>query len=181
MVLNDQRRVGCRVSYFVTIFSLLPTTFAVLHGDEQFGEIPGGRFWAFHSAGVSIVDPDQCRVEHSITKDHQDEYLPDAWNDGVYMEHSVTGHGYVLINSGITKDDTDGASADGGTGEVLVFSTNPQHKYQDRHSPVLSRIQVGGDPWNAYGVYTHNQVRRPRFLHKIQSTSEAYFLCLFFV
>jgi len=42
---------------------------AVKYGDEKYGDISGGKFWAFHTAGVSIVDPETCEIETTITQD----------------------------------------------------------------------------------------------------------------
>jgi hypothetical protein len=134
---------------------------AVLYGDEQFGTIPGGRFWAFHSAGVSIVNPESCRVEYTFSTDDQGSVLPNTWNDGVYMESSSSSTDptkskktYVVINSGVTKFDSH-ENLEGGSGEVIVFSADP--KDYDTN-PVKSKVIVGGQPVHSYAVYTRNEV-----------------------
>jgi hypothetical protein len=133
---------------------------AVKYGDEQFGNVAGGRFWAFHSAGISIVNPDTCRVEKTFKTDADGNNLPNSWSDGVYMEPSSTTtddqpQGYVLINSGVTRYNVP-PFPDTGTGEILVLSTNPKHSKQ----PVMSRIDVGGRAVHSYGVTSHDQVRQ---------------------
>jgi hypothetical protein len=139
----------------------LETTGAVKYGDEQFGNEAGGKFWVFHSAGVSIVNPDTCILERTFNTDADGSSLPTSWFDGVYMESSLTTpddnerEGYIIINSGITRFDVP-PFPDTGTGEVLVLSTNPN----DSGEPVLSRIDVGGRPVHSYGLYTENQVRK---------------------
>jgi hypothetical protein len=136
----------------------LQPTGAVKYGDEQFGNQAGGKFWAFHSAGVSIVNPDTCTLEKTFKTDADGNSLPTSWYDGVYMESSFTSpdddepKGYVFINSGITRFDV-APFPDTGTGEVLIMSTNP------KDLGVVSRIDVGGRPVHSYGVYTHDQVR----------------------
>ena len=126
---------------------------AVLIGDEQFAEKDGGRFWAFHSAGVSVVNADTCRVEHTFRNDPTGLALPDSWADGVYMEHTTSnGEGYVLINSGVTSYDED----DQPMGEVIIFSTNP--KLYEGRGPVESRVPIeGGRHHSSYGIYTRNE------------------------
>lgn len=124
---------------------------AVLYGDEQFGNIPGGRFWAFHSAGVSIVNPETCSVEHTFSTDNEGSFLPNSWYDGVYME--TLEKNYVVINSGVTKFDSH-ENLEGGAGEVIVFSADPA----DYANPVKSKVLVGGQPVHSYAVYIRDEV-----------------------
>lgn len=132
------------------------STSAVLYGDEQFGDDDGGRFWAFHSAGISVVNPETCLVEHSFTQDQEGNSFPDAWSDGIYMRpsdghlerarhlgHDPSTPGFVLINSGITKFDGH-ENLEGGAGEVLAFSTDP--KRYATGDVLESRVIVGGRP-----------------------------------
>ena len=100
---------------------------------------------AFHTDGVSIVNPENCKVEHTFDKDGDGDMLPNNWYDGIYMEKEEKG--YVLINSGVTTDT--------GKGEVLVISTD----VADKDSPVISRIEVGPRPVHGYGVHTRDEVR----------------------
>jgi hypothetical protein len=108
----------------------LQSTGAVKYGDEQFGNEAGGKFWAFHSAGVSIVNPDTCRLEKTLKTVADGNSLPTSWSDGIYMESTLTTSdgnerdGHILINSGITRFDVP-PFPDTGTGEVLILSTNP--------------------------------------------------------
>lgn len=125
----------------------------VLYGDEQFGEISGGRFWAFHSAGASIVNPETCSIERTFSTDKEGSFLPNSWFDGVYMESGATGKNYVAINSGVTRFDGH-ENLEGGAGEVLVFSANPA----DYDNPVRSKVIVGGRPVHSYAVYTRDEV-----------------------
>ena len=153
---------------------LLPHgTRSVLYGDEQFGDIKSGRFWAFHSAGVSIVNPESCKVERTFTQDNEGKTLPNTWYDGAYMEiqrkvedaASATTtadkmkptEGYVLINSGITTFDGH-ENLEGGSGEVLIFSTDPK-KYETKTDIVVSKVVVGGRPVHSYAVYPRDEVR----------------------
>jgi hypothetical protein len=124
-------------------------THAVLQGDEQFTTVQGGHFWAFHAAGLSIINPETCRIDHEVRADTVNNFLPDRWADGVYMERDDTaagGGGYILINSGVTSYDQD----DKPMGEIIVFSTASQS--------VLTRIPVeGGRHDYSYGVYTRKE------------------------
>jgi hypothetical protein len=39
--------------------------------------------WAFHSAGVSIVHPDEtCSIERTFSTDNEGSFLPNSWFDG---------------------------------------------------------------------------------------------------
>ena len=161
---------------------------AVLIGDEQYGDNPHGRFWAFHSTGFSVVDPATCRVEATVSsyeaEDGSATSLPTRWYDGVYMEPSQheddedvlesipsasdrdrrlghrsdhhRRHGYVLINSGITKSDGH-ENLGGGTGEVFVLSTDPARLRSDTNGPVEAVVRVGGRPVHSYGVHPRDQ------------------------
>jgi len=141
-------------SFNVALFCLGTVGLAksVLIGDEQYGDIAGGRFWAFHSEGISIVNYDTCEVERTFKKGLNGDRLPSQWKDGVYMETQMGNEGLVLINSGVTKSDGH-ENPGGGTGEVFVISTNPA----DYESPVKAVVEVGGRPVHSYGVYTRNQ------------------------
>jgi hypothetical protein len=141
----------------------LQPTGAVKYGDEQFGNVAGGKFWVFHSAGVSIVNPDMCSLEKTLKIDANGNSLPTSWSDGVYMESSLPTldddepQGHMLINSDITRFDLPPFLDTGtGTGEVRILSTNPN----DWEQSVVSRIDVGGRPVHSYALYTHDQVRK---------------------
>jgi hypothetical protein len=161
VLLYYQKAAAVVVALFVWATHHISSVSAVLYGDEQFGNLPGGRFWAFHSAGVSIVNPESCRVEHTFSTDDQGSPLPDTWNDGVYMETSSsptdptkTKKSYVVINSGVTKFDSH-ENLEGGSGEVIVFSADPKD-YDS--NPVKSKVVVGGQPVHSYAVYTRDEV-----------------------
>ena len=127
---------------------------SVLYGDEQFGDVEGGRFWAFHASGISIVNPESCSIDKTITKDGDGEGLPTSWYDGVYMEKTSEEHqGFVMINSGVTEFDSH-ENLEGGTGEVLAISTN----LEDLDDPIKARIRVGGRPVHSYSVFKRDEV-----------------------
>jgi hypothetical protein len=127
------------------LLSSWTTTRAALQGDEQFAAVPGGRFWAFHAAGLSIVNPETCQVDHEVRADTDDDLLPDRWADGVYMERDTAG-GYVLINSGVTTYDKE----DHPLGEIIVFSTATKS--------VVTRVPIEGERHSySYGVYTRQE------------------------
>jgi len=70
------------LSFSVSLLSLLAVpSVAVLYGDEQFGDIAGGRFWAFYEEGIAVIDPEKCEIETTIEQDHNGEKLPVSWND----------------------------------------------------------------------------------------------------
>lgn len=142
-----------RLMFFIVLAFLAIPVSSVLYGDEQFGDIAGGRFWAFHSEGVSVVNPESCSVERTFTTDDEGNVLPSSWFDGIYME-SQDGGAYVLINSGVTRFDGH-ENLEGGAGEVLVFSTLTA----DYDNPVKSKVTIGGRPVHSYGVYTRDEVR----------------------
>jgi hypothetical protein len=79
---------------------------AVLYGDEIYQDIPGGKFWAFYTQGIAIIDPESCTIETNITKDHNEDDLPVSWNDGIYMQNTaVNGNneGYIMIGSRVDE------------------------------------------------------------------------------
>jgi len=135
---------------------------AVKYGDEYYGNLEGGRFWAFHSAGVSVINPETCAIEATITKDLSGKNLPASWYDVIYMEKNadrtdrmITGapkNGYVIINSAETVNDGH-LDTSGGTGEVFVFSANPANLNQ----PVVSQVYIGPRPVHSYGVYPRDE------------------------
>lgn len=158
VVLPFSQRFVCSL---VAVVALLANPVsAVLYGDEQFGNIPGGRFWAFHSAGVSIVNPETCSLERTFSTDNEGSFLPNSWFDGVYMETPTKN--YVVINSGVTKFDGH-ENLEGGVGEVLVFSVDPA----DYEQPLKSKVIVGGRPVHSYAVYTRDEVSM-RFVEQVQ-------------
>jgi hypothetical protein len=87
----------------IMMISNIPTTSAVLYGDEQFGDVTGGKFWAFYNGGIAVIDPATCAIEKTITTDHDGEPLPTSWNDGVYMQTQDATEGYVMIGSRVDE------------------------------------------------------------------------------
>jgi len=122
-------------------------TQAVLYGDEQYLDVPGGKFWAFYSGGVAIVDPETCNIEKKITQDHEGKDLPGGWSDGVYMQYDGSSglEGYVMINSRINSENAQGDPVS----SVIALSSTERK--------VVSTIEVGHRVVHSYGVHTHNQ------------------------
>ena len=167
----------CSYFLFVSIVQALffvgglHTASSVLYGDEGYGNLEGGRFWAFHSNGISVVNPESCSIDRSITLDADGNGLPRKWFDGVYMEstqkhdmdmdhmrklsHSEPEAGYILINSAEPVYD-DHQNIGGGSGEVLVIRTSPS---LDDNEVVQNRILVGSRPVHSYAVNTRDEVR----------------------
>lgn len=149
---------------------------SVLYGDEMFGNIEGGRFWAFHSSGISVVNAESCSIERDITKDADGNGLPRKWFDGVYMEAASPYHmdhherklvhtepGFILINSAEPVYD-DHENLGGGSGEVLVIATDPSLKEDE---VVQNRVLVGNRPVHSYAVYPRGEVSSIAKLHSL--------------
>lgn len=164
MAVNERRAHHSLLFYSSVLALVLASTHSVsgvLYGDEQFGDIPGGRFWAFHSAGVSIVNPESCSIDKTFSYDKEGSFLPNSWFDGVYMQ-SKSGKNYVMINSGVTKFDGH-ENLEGGAGEVLSFSTHPK----DYDDPVKAKVTVGGRPVHSYAVYPRDEVSLYRHIYHL--------------
>jgi len=56
------------VNIALLLFVTVKRVKSVLIGDEQYGDLEGGRFWTFHSEGISIVNYDSCQVEKTLTQ-----------------------------------------------------------------------------------------------------------------
>jgi hypothetical protein len=104
---------------------------AVLYGDEQYGDVPGGRFWAFFNQGIAIIDPSTCLIEKTITADQEGNPLPTAWSDGVYMQSPDATEGYMMIGSRV--DETN-ALGDVVSHAYIVSTTSHE---------VVSKVEVG--------------------------------------
>ena len=141
----------------------------------MFGNIEGGRFWAFHSSGISVVNPESCKIEKDITKDTDGNGLPRKWFDGVYMEANSPYHvdqherklvhtepGFILINSAEAVNEDDHGNLGGGSGEVLVIATDPSLKEDE---VVQNRVLVGNRPVHSYAVYPRGEVSLFETLH----------------
>jgi hypothetical protein len=116
---------------FLAASALVSPSKAVLYGDEIYQDVPGGKFWAFYNEGIAVIDPETCSIETTITVDHNDEPLPTAFNDGVYMQSKDDSEGYILIGSRVD--------------ETNVMGDTVSHMYAistiDRK--VISKAEVG--------------------------------------
>jgi len=130
---------------FLAAAALTPTTKAVLYGDEIYQDIEGGKFWAFYSGGIAVIDPQSCLIETTITQDHNGEPLPGAFNDGVYMQSKNDEEGYILIGSRVDETNNLGDVVS----HMYAVSTN------DRK--VITKAQVGPRVVHSYGVYPQNE------------------------
>lgn len=125
--------------------ALLKPTEAVLYGDEIYQDVAGGKFWAFYTEGIAVVDPETCSIETLITTDHNGEALPNAFNDGVYMQSEDDTEGYILIGSRV-----DETNALGDTVSHMYAISTTQRK-------VLSKAEVGPRVVHSYGVWPQNE------------------------
>jgi hypothetical protein len=135
---------------------LISPTFAVLYGDESYGDLDG-KFWSFYSGGVAVIDPETCSIENVITTDNSGLSLPAGWSDGIYMQyfpqegdghsHNIRPHiendlkGYVLINSRINRDNDTGDTVS----DVYIFNTETKE--------VESVVEVGPRVVHSYGIH----------------------------
>jgi hypothetical protein len=142
----------------LAVLGLCRVTNAVLYGDEGYLNIDDGRFWVFHSAGVSIVEPESCTIESNITSDMDGQDLPESWYDGIYMQYLVgedverrnlekdgSYQGYVLINSGIDRSNSAGERVS----DIYIFDTKKEQ--------VESIVEVGPRPVHGYGVHRQDE------------------------
>mmetsp|Transcript_36154 Transcript_36154/g.71164 ORF Transcript_36154/g.71164 Transcript_36154/m.71164 type:complete len:567 (+) Transcript_36154:53-1753(+) len=136
------------LSFSVSLLSLLAVpSVAVLYGDEQFGDIAGGRFWAFYEEGIAVIDPEKCEIETTIEQDHNGEKLPVSWNDVVYMQYDNGGtlEGYLMAGSRVDYSNELGEPVS----DAYAISTT------DRK--VVDTIQVGPRGVHSYAVWTQNE------------------------
>jgi len=124
--------------------ALSPTN-AVLYGDEIYKDVAGGKFWAFYSEGIAVIDPESCSIETTITTDHNGDVLPNAFNDGVYMQSKDDSEGYILIGSRVDESNSLGETVS----HMFAVSTT------DRE--VISKAEVGARVVHSYGVYPQNE------------------------
>ena len=145
--------LNCKKALLSAVLGVLAvsSSHAVKYGDEAFGDDEYGKFWAFHSTGVSIVNPDTCQVETTVSVDGDGQPLPSRYYDVIYLEKD--GKGYVGINSAIPVDD-DAHGLSSGAGEAIFFSSS----MEDRQQPVVSRVVVGPRPVHSYGVKIGEEV-----------------------
>jgi hypothetical protein len=142
---------------FVGILVFIYCTDAVLYGDENYLDLPNGRFWAFYSGGVALINPDTCVIENTITQDNEGMELPEGWSDGIYMQYHKREagvsqseldegiEGYVLINSRIDRTN----SAGDRVSNIYVFGSVSEK--------VESIIEVGPRVVHGYGIHTHDE------------------------
>jgi len=118
---------------------------AVLYGDEIYQDIPGGKFWAFYSEGIAIIDPESCDIETTITQDHNGDKLPTGWNDGVYMQSPSNDEGYVMIGSRVDETNE--------LGDVVSHA----YAVSTTGRKVVAKTEVGPRVVHSYGVYPQNE------------------------
>ncbi|CAB9524490.1 Inherit from COG: 40-residue yvtn family beta-propeller repeat protein [Seminavis robusta] len=135
-----------RFSSFCMLGLLASKTQAVLYGDEQFGDLPG-RFWAFYSEGIAVIDPESCSIETTITKDHEGKALPTSWNDVVYMQYDNEGtlEGYVMAGSRVDYSNELGEPV---SDAYAISSTDRK---------VVDTVQVGPRGVHTYAVWTQDE------------------------
>ena len=111
---------------------------AVLYGDEIYQDIPGGKFWAFYTQGIAIIDPESCTIETTIVTDHNGDDLPVSWNDGIYMQNAAAAvenggnnEGYIMIGSRV--DETNAL------GDVISHA----YAISTTDRKVVAKIEVG--------------------------------------
>lgn len=141
----------------LAVVAFAVATHAVLYGDEQYLDIPDGRFWAFYSGGVAIINPESCAIESTITEDNEGNPLPEGWSDGIYMQYHKREEGvsqaelaegiegYVLVNSRIDRTN----SAGDRVSDVYVFGSVSEK--------VESVIEVGPRVVHGYGVHRQDE------------------------
>lgn len=140
--------------------ALVPSTVAMLIGDEHFQDLEG-RFWAFYAGGIAIVNPETCQIETEILVDGRgDKLQTDGWNDGVYIQYNnqQTGaatppagvtpklKGYIVINTRTYVNNSDGMPAS----EVYIFDTEERR--------MINRVDVGLNVTSAYAIHTMDEV-----------------------
>lgn len=122
-----------------------PCSRAVLYGDEIYQDVPGGRFWAFYTGGIAVIDPETCSIESTIEEDHSGDPLPNAFNDGVYMQSRDNSEGYILIGSRVDETNAMGDAIS----HMYAISTT-QRK-------VISKGEVGPRVVHSYGLYPQGE------------------------
>lgn len=118
---------------------------AVLYGDEIYQDAPGGKFWAFYTEGIAVIDPETCTVETTIDKDHNGDILPNAFNDGIYMQSKDNKEGYVLIGSRVDETNAMGDTVS----HMYAISTTKRE--------VISKAEVGPRVVHSYGLYPQGE------------------------
>lgn len=124
--------------------SLAPSQ-AVLYGDEIYQDVPGGKFWAFYTQGIAVVDPETCTIEDLIEVDHNQEPLPTAFNDGVYMQSKDNSEGYILVGSRV--DETN----------ALGDKVSHMYAVSTTQRKVISKAEVGARVVHSYGVWPQGE------------------------
>jgi len=134
-----------RSAQFLALAAAALPTNAVLYGDEIYQDIAGGKFWAMYSEGVAIIDPESCTIEATITQDHNGEPLPNAFNDGVYMQNKDNTEGYILVGSRV--DETN----------VLGDTVSHMYAFSTTERKAISKAEVGPRVVHSYAVWPQNE------------------------
>jgi len=118
---------------------------AVLYGDEIYADVPGGKFWAFYTEGIAVIDPETCQIETTIDVDNNGEPLPNAFNDGIYIQNKDDSEGYILIGSRVDETNEMGDTIS----HMYAISTTERK--------VISKAEVGPRVVHSYAVYPQNE------------------------
>lgn len=134
---------------------LFSASHAVLYGDEGYAD-SDGKFWAFYSGGIAVIDPDTCQVEKILSVDNSGAPLPDGWSDGIYMQYNGETDSsrrrrrylaqedteqYILINSRINRENDAGDTVS----DVYVIDTIARE--------VKAVVETGPRIVHSYGVH----------------------------
>jgi len=137
---------SCCISFALSCCFTTPIVVdAVLYGDEIYQDIPGGKFWAFYPEGIAVIDPETCKIETTITQDHNGDKLPTGWNDGVYMQSPNNDEGYVMIGSRVDETNE--------LGDVVSHA----YAVSTTDRKVIAKTEVGPRVVHSYGVYPQNE------------------------
>lgn len=132
-------------NFLLLAASALSPAKAVLYGDEIYLDVPGGKFWAFYTEGVAVIDPETCQIETTITSDHLGDALPNAFNDAIYMQSKDDKEGYVLVGSRVDETNAVGDTVS----HMYAISTTTRK--------VISKAEVGPRVVHSYGVYPQDE------------------------
>jgi hypothetical protein len=161
---------------------LLPSFFstiaAVLYGDEGYAHLDG-KFYAFYSGGIGVIDPETCSIETTITLDNSGQPLQAGWSDGIYMQYFPEDDGrrrmahdgeelkgYILINSRINRQNSLGDLVS----DIYVINT------EDRKVETL--IETGPRIVHSYGVHNRYDAISPFSCQRLSSQILTLFLCV---
>jgi hypothetical protein len=131
MIFSSKTQSIRSLSAVAALVAAVSPASAVLYGDEQYGDVPGGKFWAFYNQGIAVIDPSTCQIEKTITADQEGNPLPTSWNDGVYMQSPDASEGYMMIGSRV--DETNAL------GDVISYA----YIVSTTRHEVVSKVEVG--------------------------------------